>query len=144
MLLRSLASTAVGEMSTAVRRIRLVVLFYATAALLALMAAGFFIAAGYIAASARWGSMGAALVLGAAFAALSLVVVLTLKIWTRMRMRRLHQRRKVEADMIAGSAALALLSAFLARPIGIRSLALPFIALAGYAIYRENSKPDDE
>ncbi|WP_246226250.1 hypothetical protein [Chelativorans xinjiangense] len=130
-------------MSIAARRLRLIAMLYAAAALLGLVAVGFLVFAAYILASARWGNVAAAVGFGAAFAVLSLATVVTLRIWARQRARRLRQRQRANADMVAGKVVLTLLPALLARPGGVRALALPFMALAGYAIYQENFQSGD-
>ncbi|MCT7377428.1 hypothetical protein [Chelativorans salis] len=131
---------AAGEVLIAVKRLRLAAVFYAVAALLGLVSAGFLVFAAYIVASARWGNVTAAVGFGVAFAVLSLAVILTLRILARRRTRRLRQQQKANADMIAGNVVLNLLPTLMARPGGVAAFALPFMVLAGYALARSIRK----
>lgn len=148
MLARLFASAAAGELSGVARRLKVASALYALAAGLALFGFGFLVLAGFITASQRWGVVEAALGFGIAFSAMAAVVLLGLKIWRRVQLRRARRRRVSDAGMLAGTAALTLLPSLISRTGGLGALALPILAVAGYAIYRENSGPaeaaDDE
>ncbi|WP_367717365.1 hypothetical protein AB2N04_04590 [Nitratireductor sp. GISD-1A_MAKvit] len=121
------------------RRLKFASAFCALAAGLALFGFGFLVLAGYIAASQRWGAVEAALGFGVAFSAMGAVVLLGLSVWRRIQLRRARRRRASDAGMLAGTAALTLLPALISRTGGLGALALPVLAVAGYAIYRENA-----
>lgn len=144
MLARLVAALAAGEMSGAVRRLRVVTALYALAALLALFGASFLLLAAFVSAAARWGVTSTALGFGAGFLVLALAVVVGLKIWQGVQARRVHRRRVSDAGVLAGTAALTLLPSLLARSGGLGTLILPLVAVAGYAIYRENAGPGDK
>ncbi|MDS1136617.1 hypothetical protein [Nitratireductor indicus] len=144
MLARLLASFAAGEMSGAVKRLRISAVAYMAAALLALFGAGFLVFAAFILAADRWGAVNAALGFGIAFLAVAGIVLLALKIWTSVQSRRARRRRVSDAGLLAGTAALTLLPSLLARSGKIGGIALPIVAAVGYAIYRENARRSDE
>lgn len=144
MLARLLASFAAGEMSGAVRRWRIVTGLYALAALLALFGASFLLLAAFVSAAARWGVTDAALGFGIGFLVLAGLVVAGLKIWSGIQARRARRRRVSDAGILAGTAALTLLPSLLARSGGLGAIILPLVAVAGYAIYRENTGADEK
>lgn len=144
MLARLLASFAAGEMSGAVKRLRISAAAFMVAALLALFGTGFLVFAAFILAADKWGAVNAALGFGVAFLAMAGIVLLVLKIWTSAQARRARRRRVSDAGLLAGTAALTLLPSLLARSGKIGGIALPILAAVGYAIYRENTRPADE
>ncbi|MEQ9248789.1 MAG: hypothetical protein RLO21_22650, partial [Nitratireductor sp.] len=88
MMARLLASLAAGEVSGVVRRMRVATALYALAAFLGLFGFGFLVLAGFIAASQHWGVIEAALGFGIAFMAMAMVVLVSLKVWSRIQARR--------------------------------------------------------
>ncbi|QZZ37335.1 hypothetical protein KW403_06205 [Nitratireductor kimnyeongensis] len=118
--------------------------FYALAALLGLFGLGFLVLAGFIAASREWGVLEASLGFGIAFVAMALVVLVSLKVWTRIQVRRARRRRVSDAGVLAGTAALTLLPSVLSRTGRLGTIALPVLAVLGYAIFRENSGQDPD
>lgn len=146
MMARLLASLAAGEVSGVVRRMRIATALYALAAFLGLFGFGFLVLAGFIAASRHWGVIEAALGFGIAFMAMAMVVLVSLKVWSRIQARRARRRRVSDAGVLAGTAALTLLPSLLSRTGRLGTIALPVLAVLGYAIYRENAgrDPDDE
>ena len=139
MLARLLASFAAGEMSGAVKRLRVITGLYALSALLALFGASFLLLAAFLEAAARWGVTHAALGFGFGFLALAVLVIAGLKIWSGVQARQARRRRVSDAGVLAGTAALTLLPSLLARSGGLGALILPLAAVAGYAILRENT-----
>ncbi|ESY70280.1 MULTISPECIES: hypothetical protein [Mesorhizobium] len=146
-LLASLLSGfASGETMAAVRRARTAAIVYALAALAALCGLGFLVGAAYIWAAARYGSLAAALGFGVGFLVVASLVLLIHRLMSGARARREAKRRKTDMKAIGVTAALALLPTLL-KGGGLKgkgSLGIilgPAVALAAYAIYRENSKP---
>ncbi len=148
MLSRLVGSLAAGEMSDMLKRLRTAGLFNLLAALAALCGIGFLIAAAYVAAAQRWGAAPAALGFAVAFLLLATAIYGIGKVLVRRRARKAERRRASDARMLAGTAAVTLLPSILARGGGVGILLAPLVALAGYAIYRENtgarSSHDDE
>lgn len=145
MMARLLASLAAGEFSGVFKRMKVATGFYALAALLGLFGLGFLVLAGFIAASRQWGVIEASLGFGIAFMVMAIIVLVGLKVWSRIQARRARRRRVADAGVLAGTAALTLLPSVLARTGRLGTVALPVLAVLGYAIYRENSgqDPDD-
>lgn len=142
MLARLLAGFASGETVIAVRRARRALVAYVVAALAALCGVGFLIGAFYIWAAGRYGPIEAALWIGGGFVALAIVVVLVHRLADGMRVRRAADRRKADLTAVGIAAALAVLPGLLRGKAGLGVLLAPAIALAAYAIYRENSRPN--
>ncbi|TPN49317.1 MULTISPECIES: hypothetical protein [unclassified Mesorhizobium] len=147
-LLASLLSGfASGETLAAVRRARTAAIVYALAALAALCGLGFLVGAAYIWAAARYGSLAAALSFGVGFLVVAGLVLLIHRLMSGARARREAKRRKTDMKAIGVTAALALLPTLLKGTGGLKGkgglgiILGPAVALAAYAIYRENSKP---
>jgi len=147
-LLASLLSGfASGETMAAVRRARTAAIVYALAALAALCGLGFLVGAAYIWAAARYGSLAAALGFGVGFLVVAGLVLLIHRLMSGARARREAKRRKTDMKAIGVTAALALLPTLLTKgglkgKGGLGVILAPAVALAAYAIYRENAKPD--
>ena len=96
---------------------------------------------GYIAAARKFGGVEAAIGFGVGFMLIALIILAVRSIAARSRARR-ARRRGVDLATIAGVAAVSVLPALLKSRAGIIA---PIVALAAYAIYRENqnNKPDD-
>jgi predicted membrane channel-forming protein YqfA (hemolysin III family) len=141
MLASLIAAFASGEAMKVVHRAKVATITYMLAALCGLCGLGFLIGAGYIAASRRYGSLEAAIGFGVGFLVIALVVLAVHAIAARSRARR-ARRRGVDLAAIAGVAAMSVLPTLLKSRAGIIA---PIVALAAYAIYRENigKKPDD-
>jgi predicted membrane channel-forming protein YqfA (hemolysin III family) len=147
-LLASLLSGfASGETLAAVRRARTAAIVYALAALAALCGLGFLVGAAYIWTAARYGSLAAALGFGVGFLVVAGLVLLIHRLMSGARARREAKRRKTDMKAIGVTAALALLPTLLKGTGGLKGkgglgiILGPAVALAAYAIYRENSKP---
>ncbi|TRC88056.1 hypothetical protein FJV80_13060 [Mesorhizobium sp. WSM4310] len=143
-LLASLLSGfASGETVAAVRRVRTAAIVYALAALAALCGLGFLIGAAYIWAAARYGSFAAALDFGVGFLVIAGLVLLVHRLTSGARARREARQRSADMKAIGITAALAVLPTLLKGKGGLGVILGPVVALAAYAIYRENVKPDD-
>src|SRR5690606_1440858 len=142
MLARLVAAFTAGELTVYLAGLRQRVLLYALAAIFALCGIGFLVGAGYIATERRIGSFYASIRFGVRFLALAILTFLVMKIVSGVRARRAAQRRGAEARTLATTAALALVPALLSRsPLLVLT---PLAAILGYAIYRENSGPDED
>jgi hypothetical protein len=141
MLASLIASFASGEVRHVVHRAKVTAIAYLLAALCGLCGIGFLIGAGYIAAAHRYGDLEAAIAFGVGFIVIALVILAVRAISARSRARR-ARRRGIDVAAIASVAAASALPALLKGKGGIIA---PIVALAAYAIYRENigKKPDD-
>ncbi|MEP6564374.1 MAG: hypothetical protein ABJB10_04500 [Mesorhizobium sp.] len=146
MLASLIAAFASGETIAAVRRARTAAIVYGLAALAALCGLGFLLGAVYIWAADRYGSMAACLGFGAGFLVIAGFILLIHKISAGSRVRRRARRRDADMKAIGITAALAVLPALLKGKGGLGVILGPAVALAAYAIYRENVKrgPDDQ
>ncbi|GLQ78459.1 hypothetical protein GCM10007881_19750 [Mesorhizobium huakuii] len=143
-LLASLLSGfASGETVAAIRRARTAAIVYALAALASFCGLGFLVGAAYIWAAARYGSFAAALGFGVGFLVIAGLVLLIHSLMSGARARREARRRSADMKAIGITAALAVLPALLKGKGGLGVILGPVVALAAYAIYRENVKPDD-
>ena len=140
-MLALLGSLATGETARIMRRMRVAVAVYALAAAAGLCGAGFLVGAAYIAAATRYGSFEAAFAFGVAFLALALLLLVVHRLVARRKARRDALYRSQEMKNYAGAAAVALLPALLRSRSGLVGLAAPLVAVAAYALYRENSGP---
>ncbi|AGB43940.1 hypothetical protein FJ950_10545 [Mesorhizobium sp. B2-3-14] len=148
-LLASLLSGfASGETVAAIRRARTAAIVYMLAALAVFCGIGFLVGAAYIWASARYGSLAAAIGFGVGFLVIAGLVLLTHRLMSGTRMRREARRRKTDMKAIGITAALAVLPALLKGGLkgkgGLGVILGPAVALAAYAIYRENVKSDTD
>ncbi|MBZ9747414.1 hypothetical protein LB516_19375 [Mesorhizobium sp. CO1-1-7] len=148
-LLASLLSGfASGETVAAIRRARTAAIVYMLAALAVFCGIGFLVGAAYIWASARYGSLAAAIGFGVGFLVIAGLVLLTHRLMSGTRMRREARRRKTDMKAIGITAALAVIPALLKGGLkgkgGLGVILGPAVALAAYAIYRENVKSDTD
>jgi hypothetical protein len=137
-----IAGLASGETAAIVRRARWAALVYAVAGLAGLCGIGFLIGACYIWTSRHYGSLHAAFGFGIGFLALAGLVVLIFRLSARLRARKRAKQRRSDMTAIGVTAALAVLPSLLRGKRGIGLLVAPAVALAAYAIYRENNEPD--
>lgn len=141
-LLASLISGfATGETLAVVRRARTAAIVYALAGLAAFCGLGFLVGAAYIWTAAHYGSLAAALGFGFGFLVLAGLILLIHRLTSGARARREARRRSADMKTIGIAAALALLPALLKGKSGLGVVLGPAVALAAYAIYRENVKP---
>jgi predicted membrane channel-forming protein YqfA (hemolysin III family) len=135
MLASLIAAFVSGEAMDMVRRAKWTAIAYLLAAILCLCGLGFLIAAAYIVAAGRFGSVEAAIGFGIAFLVLAACVLAIRAIVASARRRR--TRRTADLATIAGAAAVSALPLLLRSKAGIVGA---LVALAAYAIYRENRK----
>lgn len=143
MLASLISGLASGETVAAMRRARTAAIVYGLALSAALCGLGFLVGAAYIWAAMRYGSLAAALGFGAGFLVLAGLILLIYQISAGSRARRRAQRRNADLKAIGIAAALAVLPTLLKGKGGLGVILGPAVALAAYAIYRENVKPDD-
>ncbi|MET3581245.1 hypothetical protein ABID19_004291 [Mesorhizobium robiniae] len=128
----------------AVRRARTAAIVYALAALAVLCGVGFLIGAAYVWVAGRYGPITACLAFGAGFLVIAGLLLLIHKLSAGARTRRGARRRNADMKAIGMTAALAVLPTLLKGKGGLGTILGPAIALAAYAIYRENTKPDTD
>ena len=141
MLASLIASLASGETVVAIRRARRAAIVYLLAGVAGLCGVGFLIGALYIWLSDRYGRLETALGFGVGFIVLALLILLVHRLTAGSRARRAAERRKSDFTAVGVAAALAALPALTRSRAGIGALLVPALAVIGYAIYRENSKP---
>lgn len=142
MLASLISALATGETVAALRRARTAAIVYAAAAIAALCGIGFLIGAAYIWAAERYGSLPAAIGFGVGFLAVAGLILIVYQLSAGARARRRARRRSADMKAIGITAALAVLPALLKGKGGLGAILAPAVALAAYAIYRENVKPD--
>ncbi|AMY02609.1 hypothetical protein AB0V79_30585 [Mesorhizobium ciceri] len=143
MLATLISGLASGETVAAVHRARTAAIVYVIAIAAALCGLGFLVGAAYIWTAMRYGSLAAALGFGAGFLVLAGLILLIYRISAGSRARRRAQRRNADMKAIGVTAALAVLPSLLKGKGGLGAILGPAVALAAYAIYRENVKSDD-
>lgn len=143
MLASLIAGLASGETAAAIRRARVAAIVYLLAGAAALCGLGFLLAAAFIAAAARYGSMAAALGFGVGFLLLALLILLIFLLSSGSRKAKQAKRRKADMTAIGVTTALTVLPTLLRGKAGLGALLAPAIAAAAYAIYKENTRPDD-
>lgn len=141
MLASLLAGLASGETVAAMRRARLAAIVYSLAGIAALCGLGFLVAAAYIWTAGRYGPIAAALGFGAGFLVLAGILLLGFRFSAASRARRRASERKADVTAIGVTAALAALPVLIRGKGGLGVLLAPAMALAAYAIYRENARP---
>lgn len=141
MLASLIASLASGETLQAVRRARRAAIAYLLAGVACVCGVGFLIGALYIFLSERYGSLETAIGFGVGFIVLALVILLVHRLTAKSRARRVAERRKSDLTAMGIAAAIAALPALARSKVGIGALLAPALAIAAYAIYRENTKP---
>ena len=143
MLASLLSGFASGETVAALRRARTAAIVYTLAGIAGLCGLGFLIGAAYIWVALRYGSLATALSFGAGFLVLAGLILLIYQIFSGSRARRRARRRNADMKAIGITAALAVLPTLLKGKGGLGVILGPAVALAAYAIYRENVKSDD-
>jgi hypothetical protein len=139
MLASLIASFASGETVVALRRARQAAIAYVLAAVAALCGIGFLIGAGYIWTARHYGSLEASLAFGIGFLLLAgIVLVIHRLVMDRRRQREIRRRNK-DMTNIAIASAIAAVPTLLRSKAGLGTVVAPALALAAYAIYRENS-----
>ena len=139
MLASLVAAFASGETAHAMKRVRSAAIAYVAAGVAAVCGAGFLVGAGYIWVEYRYGGLKAALFFGAGFLVLAVVILVVHRLVAGARARRIARRRSTDLATLGIAAALTTVPVLL-RSKGV--IIAPLAALAAYAIYRENRRPD--
>jgi uncharacterized membrane protein len=135
MLASLIAAFVSGEAMDVARRAKWTAIAYLLAAVFCLCGLGFLIGALYMVTARSFGSMGAAIGFGVVFLVLAGIVLAVKSIVISVRRKR--SRRGIDLATIAGAGAVSALPILLRSKAGIIG---PLVALAAYAIYRENRK----
>ncbi|RWO42222.1 MAG: hypothetical protein EOS12_19885 [Mesorhizobium sp.] len=143
MLATLISGLASGETVAAIHRARTAAIVYVIAMAAALCGLVFLVGAAYIWTAMRYGQLAAALGFGVGFLVLAGLILLIYRISAGSRARRRAQRRNADMKAIGITAALAVLPSLLKGKGGLGVILGPAVALAAYAIYRENVKSDD-
>ncbi|WP_192251847.1 phage holin family protein [Mesorhizobium silamurunense] len=140
-----ISALASGEATAALQRARMTAILYGLAGIFVLCGVGFLVGAAYIWLAARYGPLATSLGFGVGFLVLAAIILVIHKLTAGRRARRRARRRKADMTAVGITAALALLPALAKSKGGLGALLAPAVALAAYAIYRENVKrgPDD-
>ena len=137
-----ISALASGEAIAAMRRARTAAIVYGLAAVAALCGLGFLLGAAYIWTADHYGPMAACLGFAAGFLVIAGLILIIHQLAAGKRARRRARRRNADLKALGITAALAVLPALLKGKGGKGVILGPMIALAAYAIYRENMKPD--
>lgn len=141
MLASLISGLASGEIVAAVHRARTAAIVYMLAALAALCGLGFLVGAAYVWVAGRYGPMAACIGFGVGFLVIAGVILLIHRLSAGARARRRAQLRNADIKAAGIAAAFAALPLLLRGKGGLGTILGPAIALAAYAIYRENMKP---
>lgn len=140
-LIQTLAS---GEPAFVAKRVRRAMVDYTVAAIALSIGFGFLIAAALMVAGERFGYIQACLGFGVGFIAIAGAALIYHRIRSGMAARRrVAETRATQIKTLAGATAIALLPTLLKSRGGLLQLALPALAMAAYAIYKENAPTDD-
>lgn len=144
MLASLIASFASGETALAVRRARRAAIAYLLAGVAAICGIGFLIGAVYIWASERYGAIEAAIGIGVIFLLISGIILIVHTTTSRIQAKRAKEKRASDLTTVAVASALAVAPTLLRGKAGLGAAIAPAVALAAYAIYRENRKKPKE
>ena len=139
-----ISALASGEAIAALGRARTAAIVYVIATLAAFTGLGFLIGAAYIWAAGRYGPMAASLGFGVGFLVIAGLILVVYQLSAGLRARRRARRRSADMKALGITAALAALPVLLKGKGGLGAVLGPVLALAAYAIYRENVKPDND
>lgn len=145
MLASLIQSLAVGEATGAARRVRRALISYSIAGAFLAVAISFFVAAAYILAARNFDPLYVALSFGGGFVVLAVIAVLVHRIMSGMQAkRRAQEERAAQMKSVALAAGIAALPTLLKGRAGIMGVIGPLVAMAAYAIYKENSGQTDD
>ena len=140
MLATLIQTIANGEPAFIARRISRAVISYAVAGIALAIGAGFLIAAAYMVAAARFGPLETTLGFGIGFIVIAGITLIVHRIRSGMiAKRRAAEAKASQLKTLAGITAISLLPRLLKGRGGLLEIAAPVIALAAYAIFKENA-----
>ncbi|RUW26696.1 hypothetical protein EN858_26025 [Mesorhizobium sp. M4B.F.Ca.ET.215.01.1.1] len=142
MLASLISALASGEALAALGRARTAAVVYIIVTLAAMCGVGFLIGAAYIWIAGLYGPMAASLGFGVGFLVIAGSVLIVYRLSAGLRARRRARQRSADMKALGITAALAALPVLLKGKGGLGAVLAPAIALAAYAIYRENAGPD--
>lgn len=143
-MLRSLIAAFIsGEASNMARRARRAIVAYLMAGLAGLVGLGFLVAAGYLVVAERFGSVEAAVGFGVGFLLVAGLIVGIYGLSSRRRKRKAADRRSLDIASIVAAAVVSLLPSLVRGRAGVAAVVWPVLAVLAYAIYRENTAPDE-
>jgi O-antigen/teichoic acid export membrane protein len=143
MLAALLRAVTTLDPSRATRRLRRAVIDYAIAGICLVIGFAFLVAAGFILAVERFGALYASLGFAGLFFCFAVAALVVHRIMASVsKRRRAEEAKSTQLKTLAGATAVAVLPALLRGRGGLLELALPLLAMAAYAIYKENT-PDD-
>jgi hypothetical protein len=141
MLATLIQSIAAGETSRAAKRVRRAAIDYLIAGICLAIGVGFLIGAAFIFVSERYGPLYTSLGFAFIFIALAGVALVVHRIVSGMQAkRRAEEARAAQLKTLAGAAAFAILPTLLKGRGGIVEILTPILAMAAYAIYKENGE----
>jgi len=141
MLATLIQSIAAGETSRAAKRVRRAAIDYLIAAICLGIGIGFLIAAAFIFVAERYGPLYTSLGFGFIFIALAGAALISHRLISSMQAkRRAEEARAAQLTTLAGAAAFAILPTLLKGRGGLVQLLTPVLAMAAYAIYKENGE----
>jgi formate/nitrite transporter FocA (FNT family) len=144
MLAQVIQFIAAGETSRAAQRIRRAMTSYLIAGICLAIGIGFLIAAGYIFVAERYGPLWTAVGFGAGFILMAGVALIVHRIVSTVQARkRAEEARAAQMTALAGALTVAVLPSLLKGRGGLLQIIVPALAMAGYAIYKENSDRSD-
>lgn len=133
-----ISAVLAGETRQLATRARLAAITYGLAGLSLAVAAGFLIAAGYMATAARLGRFDAAILFAAGFFAVAILLLIGYAIGRRIAQRRRRVERASEWQSVAVASAIALLPGLARSKLGLATLLTPLAGLVAYRILEEN------
>jgi len=140
MLATLIQTIANGNTSHAAKRVRRAMIDFAIAGIALAIGLGFLIAAGFMVAMKEFGAIYAALGFGVGFIAIAGAALIVHRILSGMAARRrAEEARATQLKTLAGATAFAVLPALLKGRGGFMEIVTPILAMAAYAIYKENA-----
>lgn len=141
MLATLIQSIATGETSRAAQRVRRAAIDYLIAGVCLAIGLGFLIAAAFIFVSERYGPLYTSLGFAFIFIALAGAALIVHRLVGRVQAkRRAEEARAAQLKTLAGAAAVAILPTLLKGRGGVLEILTPILAMAAYAIYKENGE----
>ncbi len=141
MLASLLAAFASGETLYIFKRLKRDVVAYAAAGIFAAVAAGFLVAAGYMATADALGPIWAALIFAGGFLLIAVIIVIAHRMAESGRQREIERRRSTEMAGIGTAAALAVLPSVMRGKAGVATVLAPAAGVGAYALYRLFRRP---
>lgn len=145
MLATLIQSLAIGEAAGTAKRVRRALIDYAIAGIFLAIGIGFLIGAAYIWVANQFTPLKAALWFGGGFVTLAIIAIVIHRILSGMQARRrAAEARAMQLKTVMGAAAIAILPTLLKGRGGLMGALGPLVAMAAYAIYKENAARNGE